>query len=578
MNLTSILLSASLIVLVYITLVYLLALLKKDFSVLDVAWGIGFIIVAVSSLLLNGKFLPKQLLVTGLVIAWGLRLSFYILFRNRQQGPDLRYQQELQKWGQNFLVRSFLQTFVLQGFLIILVTLPVTFINASQSGEVTILDLIGVLTWLTGFLFETIADIQLYLFKRNLNNKGKILTLGLWKYSRHPNYFGETLEWWGIYLLAITLPNGIVTLIGPLVLSWLVLKTAIPRIEKGYQGNFEYHEYVKTTSAFFPWFPNRSNMSKRLRNILILTFLVGFFLINVLPYFFNLPATPDKNPQSLAYANSKFVEFTDAKIHIQLDGPITGQPVILIHGFGGSTFSFRYTIPFLVAQGYRVVAIDLKGFGLSEKSFAYDYSHAAQADLIALVMNKLKIKQAVLIGHSMGGNVVAHFAEKYPEKTKALVIVDGALNETPGLLLKLSKLITYPPITRWAQIFFRSYFNSQNAGGILAKAYYNPELLQQEDVSDYQNIFLTKDWDLALVGMIRDTGQNYLSLPVSSIKVPVLLIWGANDTWVPLSQGEKLQAEFPNSKLVTIEQAGHLPLEENVKATNQQIGEFLKSL
>ena len=143
--------------------------------------------------------------------------------------------------------------FLLQGFLLYLIALPVVVINLSGYSGFSWLDGAGVLVWLIGFCFESLADLQLKNFKSKPENKGQIITTGLWKYSRHPNYFGESVQWWGIFLLALSAPFGWATVISPILITFLVrYVSGVPMLEKKYEGHVSFGAYKNKTSVFFP--------------------------------------------------------------------------------------------------------------------------------------------------------------------------------------------------------------------------------------------------------------------------------------------------------------------------------------
>jgi steroid 5-alpha reductase family enzyme len=145
---------------------------------------------------------------------------------------------------------------MLQGLFLLITAYPVMLINHSKETGIVLLDVIGVIVWLKGFFFEAVGDYQLSKFKRNAGNKGKIMTRGLWRYTRHPNYFGETAMWWGIFLMALSVRYGWTAIVSPLMITFLLLRVSgITMLEKKYVGNKEFEEYAKRTSAFFPWFP-----------------------------------------------------------------------------------------------------------------------------------------------------------------------------------------------------------------------------------------------------------------------------------------------------------------------------------
>jgi steroid 5-alpha reductase family enzyme len=150
-----------------------------------------------------------------LVSIWGLRLAWHIHARHRGKPEDFRYMAWRREWGRWFYARSYAQVYLLQGALLFLVALPVLMINRRPGGTFGFLDGIGVCVWLFGFLFESVGDAELARFTRNPQNRGKILQSGLWRYTRHPNYFGEVVQWWGIWLLAVGVPGGWFGIVGP---------------------------------------------------------------------------------------------------------------------------------------------------------------------------------------------------------------------------------------------------------------------------------------------------------------------------------------------------------------------------
>jgi len=249
------------VIAIYMTASFVVALIKKDNSVADIAWGLGFVLVAIVTFPRRGvPFTP--LLVSVLVVVWGARLAVHILVRNRKRGEDPRYAEWRRKWGRSFLWRSYLQVFLLQGLFLLVISSPVILVNSEPYNPAVIVDggawFIGFLVWGAGFFFETVGDAQLARFKRNATNRGKIMDRGLWRFSRHPNYFGESLMWWGIFLVAIEVPYGWLTVVSPVLITFLLVRVSgIPLLEKKYAGNPEFKAYARRTSAFVPWIPKR---------------------------------------------------------------------------------------------------------------------------------------------------------------------------------------------------------------------------------------------------------------------------------------------------------------------------------
>lgn len=233
------------VVFAFMNLAFFISLKLKRRDIADNAWGLGFIILALYHLIRSNWFLQTKIIITFLVFLWGARLFIYIFLRNRGKKEDWRYK--------NFS-NSYLQVFMLQGFLMILVSLPATLYNRFGGGLI-FYSFIGLLVWIVGFYFETVSDLQMYFFKRDKSNKNKVMKYGLWQYSRHPNYFGEVTQWWGIWILTLGSTYWYLGLIGPLTITFLILKVSgIPMLEAKYKNNKEYQKYTKSTSVFIPWF------------------------------------------------------------------------------------------------------------------------------------------------------------------------------------------------------------------------------------------------------------------------------------------------------------------------------------
>lgn len=245
-------------VFIYMTAVFLAALLKKDNSIVDIAWGPGFILVALVMFFLRPGFEVRHILISVLVTAWGVRLATHIYLRNRGRGEDFRYAKWRKDWGRWFVPRTFLQVFMLQGIFMLIISCPIILVNRSGARGLTPLDALGGLLWLTGFLFEAVGDYQLKKFKHKPESKGRIMTTGLWKHTRHPNYFGEAALWWGIWLVALSVRGGWIAIGSPLTIGFLLLNVSgVTMLEKKYAGNEEFADYARRTSSFFPWFPKK---------------------------------------------------------------------------------------------------------------------------------------------------------------------------------------------------------------------------------------------------------------------------------------------------------------------------------
>ena len=250
---------AAITLFVSITALFVYALIIKDNSIVDVAYGLVSALTCWMAFIFIGGTHPRTLLLLCLVTLWGVRLAIHIGLRKKgETGEDFRYRQWRQEWGETFVWRSFLQIFMLQGAVVYVVILPVLLAIHNPGGELGLFDLAGLWVWLFGFTFEAVGDWQLLRFKENPANRGRIMRSGLWRYSRHPNYFGEAVLWWGPFLIALGTPYGGLALFSPLLIDFLLLKVSgIPMLEAKYEGNPEFISYREQTNALVPWLPRR---------------------------------------------------------------------------------------------------------------------------------------------------------------------------------------------------------------------------------------------------------------------------------------------------------------------------------
>jgi steroid 5-alpha reductase family enzyme len=258
MDILETVLYTGLVVLGYMTVLFILAMVRKDNSIADIAWGPGFITASWFALLINGNYGASQFLAAGLVTVWGLRLATRIYRRNRGRGEDPRYAKWREDWGKHFALRSYLQVFVLQGLILMLNVTPVLIIMSGPQDPAYWAGFIyiGAAVWCAGFFFESLGDWQLDRFLADPANRGTINDRGLWKYSRHPNYFGECTMWWGIFLIALQAPWGWVGALGPLAITGTILfVSGIPMTERMMVSIPGWEEYKRRTSPLVPWFP-----------------------------------------------------------------------------------------------------------------------------------------------------------------------------------------------------------------------------------------------------------------------------------------------------------------------------------
>jgi len=237
------------------TAAWLFSLYKKDMSVVDGFWGLGFIAVTLHWFSRLSDIEPRQFIITYLIVLWGLRLAIYIFYRSRGKAEDPRYVAFRDDWKEKTWYISYFKVFLLQGVLQLIIVLPVLVIMHNAGTTPGILDIIGITIWTIGFVFETAADYQMLRFKQNPNNKGKVMDKGLWYFTRHPNYFGEVCVWWGIFIISIGSGIWYLSILSPILITYMLLKVSgITMLEKRYEGNDAYSIYKRTTSAFVPWF------------------------------------------------------------------------------------------------------------------------------------------------------------------------------------------------------------------------------------------------------------------------------------------------------------------------------------
>ena len=253
---------------IFMSSVYLISLKLRDTSIVDIAWGLGFTVIATVLLGASGDS-PVLQLMSVLVYLWGFRLALHIYARKAGKPEDWRYANWRQQWGSTHWWRSFLQVFLLQTLLMLIIATPLLVAAAAPDVAVTSIAWLGLIVWVVGFYFEAVGDLQLSRFirkkkrteskKRRKHAKSKeIMTSGLWCYTRHPNYFGEITQWWGLWLIATTLPYWWLAIISPLTITFLLLKVSgITMLEKKYDDNKEYQKYKQRTSALFPLPPRK---------------------------------------------------------------------------------------------------------------------------------------------------------------------------------------------------------------------------------------------------------------------------------------------------------------------------------
>lgn len=252
-----------------ITLLWLYACKIRDASFIDAFWGFGMVILAATSWLQMGMPGGRSALIFALVAAWGLRLAIHLYTRWRAEGEDRRYKsilgRAMEKNGWSWPIAALIMVFIMQAPLLFITSLPAQMGIAGASGDapaIGLLAIIGAVAAIVGILFESIGDAQLKAFKANPENDGQVMDRGLWRYTRHPNYFGDFLAWWGIWLVAadVSFMIAAISVIGPVFLSFTLMKwSGAPMLERGMKKRKpKYADYIARTSAFFPWPPKNT--------------------------------------------------------------------------------------------------------------------------------------------------------------------------------------------------------------------------------------------------------------------------------------------------------------------------------
>ena len=239
---------------------WIVSLVVRKVTFVDSLWGLGFVLIAWLTFFITEGYLYRRLLLAGLTTAWGLRLCLHLTWRNWGHGEDPRYAAWREQAGAHFWIFSLVKVFLPQAIFLWAISLGIQFGQLSSTpNHLTIYDVIGSALWGIGFFFESIADYQLAKFKADPSNKGKVMDRGLWAYSRHPNYFGEALIWWGLFVITLSTPNSWWAIISPVIITVVLLKmTGIALMERTIVDNRPgYRQYIQRTNAFFPWIPKK---------------------------------------------------------------------------------------------------------------------------------------------------------------------------------------------------------------------------------------------------------------------------------------------------------------------------------
>jgi len=280
----------------------------------------------------------------------------------------------------------------------------------------------------------------------------------------------------------------------------------------------------------------------------------------------------------LAASDDRFVAVDGFNMRYQVKGDPGGMPLILLHGFASSIVTWYRNMDDL-ARGQRVYAIDLKGWGLTDKPTEGDYSMVAQAHHVRSFMRAMQIERAAIVGHSMGGAIAVHMAVEYPAATSGIVLIDPAGARGFPYLWIVSRLMDVPPVRRWASLIAQYTITNESLLSFgMPRAYYNPDNLTHEMKRALLQPYRTHGFIDALINLTRDTRHSRLNGRAAQVNCPALIIWGENDAVVPPADGQYFLNEIPDSKLIVLPKAGHLPHEERAADVNRLIREFVASL
>ncbi|MEQ8360425.1 MAG: DUF1295 domain-containing protein [Cytophagales bacterium] len=240
-------------VLIYVSLFYILATLIKNWSIIDIAWGPGFVLIAIMAITYTDNYNLFSLTISALVTIWALRLAFHIGIRNIGKGEDFRYANWRKKWQPYPEIQGFFRVFILQGIIMIIVALPIyVSIKFSTTAHILIYFIPGILIFCIGFILEVLADLQLKNFKNDHKNSGLLINSGLWSISRHPNYLGEIILWWGLGFFTLPFDYGYLGLIGALCIHLIIRYISIPVLEEKWQSKEEWQNIKRKIPILFP--------------------------------------------------------------------------------------------------------------------------------------------------------------------------------------------------------------------------------------------------------------------------------------------------------------------------------------
>jgi pimeloyl-ACP methyl ester carboxylesterase len=319
------------------------------------------------------------------------------------------------------------------------------------------------------------------------------------------------------------------------------------------------------------------------RRIILLLLIAIILLVTIM-----ITAQQYRTPQELADPNGAFELVNGASIYYVTEGNPADPAVIFVHGFGGSTFTWRDNLLPIAQAGFYAIALDLPPFGLSDKSADIGYARSDMAEYIVGLMDNLSIERAVIVGHSMGGGVAARMVISHPERISKLVFVAGGLFEAMQRDASTSEsrqqspfgfLTSIDPQAPGVVQLLRLTLRPQTFASIMSSAYFDPQSITDEMVAGYARPLQIEEWPEGFLAYLQVDEQSTLTLQdlATAATMPTLIMWGQEDTWVPLDLGQQMLEVLPDASIVTYPLTGHLPMEENTKQFNDDLITFLQS-
>lgn len=278
----------------------------------------------------------------------------------------------------------------------------------------------------------------------------------------------------------------------------------------------------------------------------------------LLPYAISVSKESAGTPTS-AYADSRFEQVGGILLHHRVNGSATGAGnILLIHGLGGSTYSFDRVVAPLATAGYMTVSVDLPGFGYSGRPGKFDHSQLNRARLLWLLLDRIDTGPWIILGHSMGGGTAVAMGLLRPSQTRTIILVAPALEDWRGIA---SSLLAFPPFSRWLQIYLeRSVITEDRIARILGEAYGRAPT--EQEILAYLEPLQASGTARSLVSMARSS-RSVPFAQLAGLRMPVFAIWGADDRIVPLAKARDVGSAFPDFRLVIMEGTGHIPMEHD---------------